>query len=112
MEVWANEMFISFIPLVGNSCKKNKVTYECIYLQLLVGGCMSYLRYLCLFAYSGVQHILCGVFALSFFILCPMCRWLLWIILFLSLRYSLTFMYMNHNMLVKLNIAEKLLAGR
>jgi hypothetical protein len=21
---------------------------------------MSYLRYLCLFAYSGVQHILCG----------------------------------------------------
>jgi hypothetical protein len=23
---------------------------------------MSYLRYLCLFAYSGVQHILCYVF--------------------------------------------------
>jgi hypothetical protein len=23
---------------------------------------MSYLRYLCLFAYSGVQHILCCVF--------------------------------------------------
>ena len=109
MEVWANEMFVSFIPLVGNSCKKNKVMYECIYLQLLVGG--SYLRYLCLFAYSSVQHILCGVFALSFFVLCPLCRWLLWIILFLSLRYSLTFMYMNHNMLV-LNIAEILLAGR
>ena len=27
-----------------------------------VGGIMSYLRYLCLFAYSGVQHILCCVF--------------------------------------------------
>jgi hypothetical protein len=23
---------------------------------------MSYLHYVCLFAYSGVQHILCGVF--------------------------------------------------
>ena len=25
-------------------------------------GIMSYLRYLCLFTYSGVQHILCCVF--------------------------------------------------
>jgi hypothetical protein len=31
---------------------------------------MSYLRYLCLFAYSGVQHILCCVFALFSFVLC------------------------------------------
>ena len=29
---------------------------------------MSYLRYLCLFAYSGVQHILCCVFVLFFFV--------------------------------------------
>jgi hypothetical protein len=29
---------------------------------------MSYLYYLCLFAYSGVQHILCGVFVLFFFV--------------------------------------------
>jgi hypothetical protein len=29
---------------------------------LFVGGLMSYLRYLCLFTYSGVQHILCCVF--------------------------------------------------
>jgi len=29
-----------------------------LYLQLFVGELMSYLRYLCLFAYSGVQHIL------------------------------------------------------
>jgi hypothetical protein len=33
-----------------------------LYLQLFVGGRMSYLLYLCLFAYSGVQHILCCVF--------------------------------------------------
>ena len=38
-----------------------------LYLQLSVGGFMSYLRYLCLFAYSGVQHILCYVFV-SFFL--------------------------------------------
>jgi hypothetical protein len=30
---------------------------------------MSYLRYLYLFAYSGVQHILCCVFVLFFFVL-------------------------------------------
>ena len=33
-----------------------------LYLQLFVGGIMSYLRYLYLFAYSGVLHILCCVF--------------------------------------------------
>ena len=31
-------------------------------LQLFVEGIMSYLRYLCLFAHSGVQHILCFCF--------------------------------------------------
>ena len=30
-----------------------------LYLPLFVGWLMSYLRYLCLFANSGVQHILC-----------------------------------------------------
>jgi len=30
---------------------------------------MSYLRYSCLFAYSGVQHILCCVFVLFVFVL-------------------------------------------
>ena len=33
-----------------------------LYLLLFAGGFMSCLRYLCLFAYSGVQHILCCVF--------------------------------------------------
>ena len=32
--------------------------------QLLVGGLVSYLRYLCLFAYNGVQYLLCCVLLL------------------------------------------------
>jgi hypothetical protein len=36
-----------------------------------VGELMSYLRYLCLFAQSGVQYILCCVFDLFFFVLLP-----------------------------------------
>ena len=31
---------------------------------------MSYLRFLCLSAHSGVQHILCCVFASFFYVLC------------------------------------------
>jgi hypothetical protein len=38
-------------------------------LQSFVGGLMSYLHYLCLFAHSGVQHILCCVFVLFVFVL-------------------------------------------
>jgi hypothetical protein len=52
------------------------------YLQLFVGGFKSYLRYLCLFAHNGVQHILCCVFVLFFFILCTLCCQFLWIVLF------------------------------
>jgi hypothetical protein len=39
----------------------------CIYVIISIQiGIMSYLRHLCLFAYSGVQHILsCGFFPLS-----------------------------------------------
>jgi hypothetical protein len=43
---------------------------------------MSYLRYLCLFAHSGIHHILCCVFALFVCVLrAPWCRFL-WIFLF------------------------------
>ena len=38
-----------------------------LYLLLFEEGLMSYLRYLCLLVYSGVQHILCCVFVLFFF---------------------------------------------
>jgi hypothetical protein len=32
---------------------------------------MSYLHYFCLFAYNCVQHILCCIFALFFFVVLP-----------------------------------------
>ena len=61
-------------------------------LQLSVGGFMSCLRCLCFFMHSGVQHILCCVFVLFFFVLCTLCFKFLWIVNFwLPLRYSLTF---------------------
>ena len=41
---------------------------------------MSYLRYLCLFAHSGVQYILCFVFVLFFYILCTISCQFLWIV--------------------------------
>jgi hypothetical protein len=53
---------------------------------------MSHVRYLCLFAHSGVQRILCCVFVLFVFVLCTLCRQFLGIVYFwLPLRYSLTF---------------------
>jgi hypothetical protein len=53
---------------------------------------MSYFTFLYLLAHSGVQHIVCCVFALLVFVLCVLCCQLLWIDhLRLSLRYSLMF---------------------
>ena len=50
---------------------------------------MSYLRYLCLFGHSGIQHILCCVFYLFSLVLCTICYQFLWIVPFwLTLRYS------------------------
>jgi hypothetical protein len=85
-----------------------------LYLQLFVGGFMSFLRYLCLFAYSGVQHILCCVlfffYVSSSCVLCTQCNQLLWIVhswlsildcpfliahSWLSIRFSPTFIYSN-----------------
>ena len=66
-----------------------------LYLQLCVGGHMSYLRYLCLLACSGVRQIYYCVFLLFFFVLCILCCQFLWMIHFwLPLRYSLTFIYL------------------
>jgi hypothetical protein len=40
--------------------------FEFVFLPPVVGGLMSYLRYLCLFVYSGVKHkmycVLCFVY--------------------------------------------------
>ena len=47
---------------------------------------------ICVFAYSGVQHILCCVFVLFVFVLCALCCQFLYIVhLWFPLRYSLTF---------------------
>ena len=50
-----------------NNCSKNNQTIVSVFnLQLTKNNTycflMSYLRYLCLFLYSGVQHILCCIF--------------------------------------------------
>jgi hypothetical protein len=37
--------------------------------EIVGGGLMSYLRYLCLFVYSGIQTLLYCVFVLFFFVL-------------------------------------------
>ena len=55
---------------------KNDVRFV-LYLQLFVGGLMSYLR---LFVYSGVQRILCCVFVLFVFVLCTLYCQFLWIV--------------------------------
>ena len=43
-----------------------KTMFDQSYLQLFVEGLMSYLRYLCLVAHGGVQHILHCVFVFIF----------------------------------------------
>jgi hypothetical protein len=65
-----------------------------LYLQLFVWGCISYLRYLCLFAYSGVQHIVCcGLFL---HLVHSVCCQFLWIIIFwVPLQYYVTFICNN-----------------
>jgi len=91
------------------ACKRCSVTlylqlFVCsvtLYLQLFVGGFISYLRCLCSFAHSGVQHILCCVHYLFVFRLvacvasfsgslciclpsCGLCCQFLWFIIYLS----------------------------
>ena len=61
------------------------------YLQMFVGELIFYLRYLCLFVYSLVQHILYCVFALFFCVWCAICCQFPWIVYFwLPLGYCLT----------------------
>ena len=43
------------MPATIFACKLCSVR---IYLQLFIGGFMSYLSYLCLFVHSGIHHIL------------------------------------------------------
>jgi hypothetical protein len=67
---------------------KTDVQFACVGAR----GLMFYLRFVCWFVYSGVQHILCCAFVLFFFLLCTLCCQYLKIVLFwLPLRYSQTF---------------------
>jgi hypothetical protein len=60
----------------------------------MLGGLVSYLRYLCVFAYSGVRHLVFCVFVLFVFVVSTLCCQFLWIVLFwLRLRYTLTFIF-------------------
>ena len=52
--------------------RKNKCSVR-LYLQLFVGGRMSYLRYTCVLVYSGVHHILGYVFAFLRLVSCVLC---------------------------------------
>ena len=65
----------------------NKAYIWCLvrlYLQMFVEGLKSYLRYLCLLTYSGIQHILCCVFCFVCLVSCVpnVCKFL-WIVNFL-----------------------------
>ena len=51
---------ISLLP----TSKNDSIKYE------MLGGLVSYLRYLCVSAYSGVRHIVFCVFVLFVFVLC------------------------------------------
>jgi hypothetical protein len=52
-------VFTFWVPCYDSIIKQCSVH---LYIQLFVGGLMSYLHYLCLFGYSGVQHILYIIF--------------------------------------------------
>ena len=67
---------------------------------------MFYVRYLCVFAHSGVQHIFCCVFVLLAFVLCTPCCQFLWIVHFLlPLWYSLTSIYSHLRNSIFINIS-------
>jgi hypothetical protein len=65
--------------------------------SFFVGELMSYLHYLCLFSYSGIQHTLCCVFVL--FVLClvyPMLPVSLDCPFLIAPSVSLTFIFIFH----------------
>jgi hypothetical protein len=69
------------------------------YLQLFVGGVVSYL--FSIVFVCGVQHILCCVIVLMLFVLCSLCCRFLWHF-WLPLRYSVMFIHgLNLPFLVK-----------
>ena len=59
--------------------------------SVFIWGLMSYLRCLCLFGYIGVQRIV--FYVLSAYTWALFCRFLLIVHFWMTLRYSLTFIY-------------------
>jgi hypothetical protein len=53
-----------------------------LFCRIFTWELMSYLRYLSLFTYNDVQHILCCGFVLFLFVLCTLCYKILWIVRF------------------------------
>ena len=60
-----------FIKCECRTLNKVKILWHLCMTGWYVGGNMFYLCYLCLFVYSGVQHILYCVFVWVFFVLLP-----------------------------------------
>ena len=52
----------------SKDCKGLVIQHIALNITIYLGGSMSYLSHLCLFAYSGVQRILCCVFVLFSFV--------------------------------------------
>ena len=76
LEDWHNNCkCIWWFVTIKYCLSKNDVRYvftsECLYLQLFLWVFMLYLRYLYLFAYNGVQHILCCVFGVFLRLMYP-----------------------------------------
>jgi len=69
-------MIIAFFLSESWHCIHMTASVGTLY-QLFVGVLMYYLRYLYVFVYIGVQHILCCVFLLCFISSCvPCCQFL------------------------------------
>ena len=66
-----NNSSVSRHFIFGN--KDNVILCTHVLFTLFVGGLMSYLHYLCLLVYSGVQHVLCCVFLLPLSSSCVLC---------------------------------------
>ena len=72
---------------------KNDVRFVFTPSWLYEGLCLIYIICVC-FAHSGIKHILCCAFVVFFFVLCTLCCQFHWIVhCWLSLPYSLTFIY-------------------
>ena len=85
-------MYVDVILFV--MCKENPTMYNvyinltqtmfgsCFTSCLLEGACLIYFNCVCVSVHSGVQHTLCCVFALFYFVLCTLSCQLLKIVIF------------------------------